>query len=79
MIVLAALIIWFACDFFFFSVLNTDPLDCLGGEGVSRKSRGFEMLVCSPLLVGQGWVGWAFLLWTFGPLVALWLWLKRGR
>ena len=69
------LIAWISGDYLFLSAMDASALDCLPGDG--RMARKLEAVVCSPKLIGEGWLGLAALLWMWGPLVALWLWLRR--
>ena len=73
------LALWFAGDYWLLLNLDASALDCLPGESVGRKARMFETLVCHPLLIREGPLGWLAVAWFWGPLLALWLWLRSRR
>jgi hypothetical protein len=72
-----AFVLWIAGDFVWLSMVDHARLDCLATDG--RSARRMETIVCTPLLLGQGVVGWLAFLWIWGPPVAMLLWFRWLR
>jgi len=73
----AALLIWLGGDVALLSRVGTEALDCLATDSIGSRAGAFEVIVCHPLLLGEGPLGWLAFAWIWLPLIGLAVWLRR--